>query len=445
MRLPVIVPFLFSLLILLSSLTLICPVQAYTTVTGTITQDTTWTKTGSPYILATNVHISNGVTLTIEPGVIVNLAGNWIYVDGVLNARGTDADKIIFQRNVSSEFKYSSSQIVFTSNSKGWNEQNQQGCIIENTVINSVTLSLASSVKLSKIDSTNGVLVLGGSPLITNSNFNIYDSVNVISGSLTFSNNVLIGHGESIGIYGSGNVTLSSNSIAFFTTDIKVYSGNWLILNNDITHCNNGIELDAAAKVTIQNNTIHDTNINGITGGSPLIENNSIIHNIIGIHNPVAGTIIRGNNIVGNTVNSVTATTADVSASSNYWGTTDLAAVNKTIYDYYDDASLGKVFFMPILTAPNPDAPWAPNYNDPVGIEVPTGTASPSPTIEPAPDYTPMPTVNHGLSKSNDHQDTSLLSLNTLVVAVAVPLGAVWVVVLLGYRVKGKIRELRQS
>jgi hypothetical protein len=47
----------------------------------------------------------------------------------------------------------------------------------------------------------------------------------------------------------------------------------------------------------------------------------------------------------------------DVDASSNWWGTTDLLAINQSIYDFKRDFNLGVVTFTPILESPNPAAP----------------------------------------------------------------------------------------
>ena len=38
-------------------------------VSGTITEDTTWTAANSPYTLTGHITVDSGVTLTIEPGV----------------------------------------------------------------------------------------------------------------------------------------------------------------------------------------------------------------------------------------------------------------------------------------------------------------------------------------------------------------------------------------
>ena len=41
-----------------------------TNVGGTITTNTTWTPAGSPYIMTGSVTVTQGINLTIEPGVV---------------------------------------------------------------------------------------------------------------------------------------------------------------------------------------------------------------------------------------------------------------------------------------------------------------------------------------------------------------------------------------
>ena len=45
---------------------------------------------------------------------------------------------------------------------------------------------------------------------------------------------------------------------------------------------------------------------------------------------------------------------APVSAFNNWWGTDDLVAVAELIWDIYDDQTLFKVLYDPILEAPEP-------------------------------------------------------------------------------------------
>ncbi|MHB9054463.1 MAG: RHS repeat-associated core domain-containing protein [Thermoleophilia bacterium] len=49
--------------------------QANTYISGNITQDTTWTAAGSVYVISGNVSIRPGVTLTVDPNVVVKFDG----------------------------------------------------------------------------------------------------------------------------------------------------------------------------------------------------------------------------------------------------------------------------------------------------------------------------------------------------------------------------------
>ncbi len=70
---------------------------AYTEVGGPIISDTTWTLANSPHIVVANVEVWQGVTLTIEPGVVVKFqAGKLLQVAGTLIARGTASQTIVF-------------------------------------------------------------------------------------------------------------------------------------------------------------------------------------------------------------------------------------------------------------------------------------------------------------------------------------------------------------
>ncbi|MGV7224441.1 MAG: hypothetical protein ACQ9MH_23360 [Nitrospinales bacterium] len=68
-----------------------------TDVGGIIDTDTTWDLAGSPYTITELVEIANGITLTIEPGVVVNRINNAeirLY-GGTLIAVGTDDLNIV--------------------------------------------------------------------------------------------------------------------------------------------------------------------------------------------------------------------------------------------------------------------------------------------------------------------------------------------------------------
>ena len=71
----------------------------------------------------------------------------------------------------------------------------------------------------------------------------------------------------------------------------------------------------------------------------------------------------------------------NITASNNWWGTTDISTINQTIYDNKNNPSVGTVTFEPILTLSNPFA--SPSLISIASIinSSPALSASPSPTV----------------------------------------------------------------
>ena len=71
---------------------------AETSIRGKIREDATWTKANAPYVLERAVLVERGVTLRIEPGVVVRAAGSRsaLVVRGALAAEGSAGEPILF-------------------------------------------------------------------------------------------------------------------------------------------------------------------------------------------------------------------------------------------------------------------------------------------------------------------------------------------------------------
>lgn len=82
----------------LSLLVTVPKAHASTIISETISTNTTWTKSNSPYVVDGQVSVNNNVILTIEPGVIVkfNTTSSSLNVNGAINAQGIATDKIFF-------------------------------------------------------------------------------------------------------------------------------------------------------------------------------------------------------------------------------------------------------------------------------------------------------------------------------------------------------------
>ena len=397
-------------------------VHAATDVNGIISSDTTWTKAGGPYELKGPVAVNQGVTLTIEAGTTVNLNNYYIQVNGTLTARGTEAERIIF--NVG--------QIVFTSVSSGWSEQRGSGCIIEkanftsgyhgDTLITGEVTIEGASPKVASCD-IGSVDVTGGSPVISK---NVIENVN-LNGTAQVSENTIeqlhINGGNPLISYNTINqVTSSGDSAPIIQNNHISYSprgemgqespiirlsGEATVYNNYITglvtpagpdpisyglrtigpfYTFYGIEVSGNA--FISNNIISGCTKASIvvSGGNPTIQNNTI--NDKGIILKSASKI-NYNNIQGGITLSQSVTT-NVEATYNWWGTTDTSTIDKLIFDVNDDFNLGKVNYTPLLTAANPAA--MPDPNAPTPTLTPTSPPTDSPSTSPTPSQEPQQT-----------------------------------------------------
>jgi len=373
--------------VLVSSMLLIANVQASTPVGGIITSDTTWTDTNSPYTLTGSVTVNPGVTLTIEPGVTVDLSSYTIMIGGTLNATGTSNNKIIFQTS----YSYNAISIQLLSTSLSWNPALNSGCVVDNAVLNSVSITVSGcSPKITDNYLTNNqftlISVAGGSPMISNNALDCRSTgISTSSSSSVISNNFIKGTGGMYGINIRDSSLISDNNITGCFAAIYTQSSP-TIQRNLITANNYGISINSGSP-TIQNNII-SSNSYGIYGGGGTITNNTIGNNGRAIQPSYLPPTIIQNNFLSNTQNIYMALTSDLDAPNNWWGTTNISAINQTIYDHKNSTVLGRINFSPFLNDSNAAAPILESIN-----YVPNPTPTPYPTVFPAPTVTPYPTI----------------------------------------------------
>ncbi len=195
-------------------------------------------------------------------------------------------------------------------------------------------------------------------------------------------NNTIYGfQGEGTGIAvsaGTGNVAISGNT---------VYDCYWGIGVNDTDPIEDG---SLGIVTTIQRNFIFNNTV-GIDLAYPAaIENNTISNNLIGIVTSVPSTITY-NNIEGNNQSIYLASSNNLDATYNWWGSTVVASINQTIYDSKNDFNLGTVNFIPFLNEQNTQAMLLPNL---------PFTPSPIPTLTSSPSSTPNQTPTASPSKN---------------------------------------------
>jgi hypothetical protein len=237
-----------------------------TNVSGVISTNTTWTKINSPYIVTNSIIVSNGILLTIEPGVSIKFnLGKSLQVDGTIFARGTLQDSIYFTSNANSPTNGDWSNISFTNNSV------------------SATFDINSNY-------------VGGNILeyckIEYAGSNSSDAININGSGLViapFINNCKIINNKAAGIYISyGSPKISNCTIEANNSGISIQrdNSNPSILNNFISkNINGGIELGVVIGGALIKNNILIENGSGITGyiwsyDSPIsIQENKILLN----------------------------------------------------------------------------------------------------------------------------------------------------------------------
>jgi parallel beta-helix repeat protein len=331
--------------------------------------------------------VNSDVTLTIEAGVTVNLNDHYIQVEGVLQARGNEADPIHFN----------SGTLKFTESSDDWNEQTGTGCIVENAVLSSAGISSKSAIKINH-NTINGDVTVNG-PSVVSSN-TIVGSVATV-GSTTVLQNTVTGRINGGGDTTSENyLTISGNIItqgAGYINCAIESTGYALIADNTISDCNYGINIitgrdrfggSIAPNTIVERNTITGTThgihieiYSAMVYGSikPSISDNAVSKNTVGLYldGDAHYLTLKNNNLGENyDYNIYLSSPQNLDATDNWWGTTDTQSIKQKIFDFNRDFNLGNVIFVPFLTAPNPEITPSPTASP---------SATPTPSQEPPP------------------------------------------------------------
>ena len=181
-----------------------------TNVSGIINQDTIWTVAGSPYSLAGDIQIANGVKLAVEPGVTIE--GNNFHIRdfGEFEAIGNPDSKIILN-NVTVE--------------PGGGDSSQRYLIhIENADINNGSLYRPTG------NAIYGCLILKDSRL---SNLSSYLYLWYPTSDVYIERNVFINSGGlSVGTSGSVKVNILNNVFSNYT---NLAVENWASYNSSET------------------------------------------------------------------------------------------------------------------------------------------------------------------------------------------------------------------
>lgn len=242
---------------------------AATAVESDITGDTVWTVAGSPYEIKGDVKVNRSVTLTIEPGVVVNFGENaTLIVEGSLVAVGNSSNRIKFTSNQPSPAAGRWAGLRFAGgNNESFTVRFADVKYAENgIVIESLGKALVEESEITN-NSLSGIHVIGQSNLVIQNNTIKLNGNGITTGGNTSSgiqivHNLILSNDEN-GIYVSSsgtrhcrifNVTISRNQISLSengiymfsnaeTENYEAYLSNVTISNNTVSFNNYGIRL----------------------------------------------------------------------------------------------------------------------------------------------------------------------------------------------------------
>jgi len=110
--------------------------KAQTNVYGIISNNAVWTLANSPYSVIGNILLDSGITLTIEPGVVVKFLNHRsMQINGKLRAIGTASNKIKFTSNNASPSPGDWDNLVFNTQSVDYNDTTGEGSIMKYCIV----------------------------------------------------------------------------------------------------------------------------------------------------------------------------------------------------------------------------------------------------------------------------------------------------------------------
>jgi hypothetical protein len=340
------------------------PIVAATTITvpvsGVIATDTLWTN-DNIYHVTGNILVNPSVVLTIQAGTVVKFDyEKGLVIRGTLVADGTPDQMIIFTA--------ATTPPSFTECGIGQAIglcPGEWGVIYQNTPRGGIvfaadsqpaqfdlngTYQSGSNIRYAVIEHSRGGISVDHAAPFLDHNLLQWNREGAIittmstSGFTISHNRILNNLGGYVVNLVNGEAIVIQNLIAYNTGiafRLLTNGGQFQVISNTIIN-NTNTSLSTACDYIIG---IICLEANNIQTPTPMIQGNTIYGNLTS-YDVVMGT---GAGLIGN-----------VNGTGNYWGTTDQAAIQARIYDFYQDIFVSVFTFVPYLTTPDPDAPTFP-------------------------------------------------------------------------------------
>jgi PKD repeat protein len=231
--------------------------------------------------------------------------------------------------------------------------------VLTSTVSGNLSAGFSSRVQHTTVGGSISIINGGGT---ATGGYGIVQN-NIVTGSITLGSGAVLTNTVTGGISVSGGGTVQGNSVEGAPGwGISAGTGS-IVANNRLVSNANGIQI---AGGTVRHNLIANTPGVGLQlGGSATVEHNTftgIGGSAVKITGGTAITLT-GNNFefnpgaydVEDLVPKAALPTVD--ARNNWWGTTSSAVIQRRIWDFNDNYTLGTVLYAPVLSVPDSIAP----------------------------------------------------------------------------------------
>jgi parallel beta-helix repeat protein len=337
----------------------------------------TWTN-DRIYVINKETGIPVGQTLTIEPGTVVRFEGRYsLYVGGTLIADGSADQPIHFTSNKPNPAPSDWVSILFsdTSTSASFDEGGNYvaGSILRHTIVEygqGINLARAAPfIANNKIHyvshagvwgtGTDGLRIIDNEIVVGQPELGTELGIGPLNvdGTFTIAGNTVSAIHQGISIGGSGPGTIANNTVRNSYLGIGA-SGPLTVTANRVVNAGEGLIISGGY---VSHNLLA-SNERGIriVGGSPTVISNTLaFNNEVGIYIENSGPTLHNNNFIisGGAYAVHNATTNNIDATANWWGTTNVSEIETAIYDGADQFGLGIVDYSNYLTEPEPSAP----------------------------------------------------------------------------------------
>jgi hypothetical protein len=303
-----------------------------THISGSISNNSTWNVSGSPYIIDGNTLIQAGVKVIIDPGVIVEFTYNTtLLIDGELDATGDSLNHILITSNSDNPSAGEWNNIHFTSSAVPA-IYDTSGMYLSGSIMKYCDVAYGGSLNTGILEIDNAA------PYITDCSikFSSSDGIYLLKGYSKIENN-LISNNEGSGIYSSrhglyhdihinGN-DINNNGKSGIYVDDMWQNAIFIIKNNIADNSNKGIYINSNGGSGTGDIIINENSISGniadtgagifINGGFDINISCNLIQQNIANGEGGAMYIFRGDNpyvvtIYGNSIISNTSVTGDI-------------------------------------------------------------------------------------------------------------------------------------